>query len=111
MSHHGVAAVQVFFAPHGAEQLLRGYHLPLPPAQIPQDIELGGSEGHLLTVQGALVPLFGDAQGPDVQPVRLVGVGGVVATAADEIGARALGLGWKQGKRGTRGVSQASQTK
>ena len=70
----------------------------------------GGLRVHVLREKlrypAVLVENAGDVEGSESQSV-----GGVVATAADEIGARALGLGWKQGKRGTRGVSQASQTK
>lgn len=70
----------------------------------------GGLRVHVLREElrypAVLVENAGDVEGSESQSV-----GGVVAAAADEIGARALGLGWKQGKRGTRGASQASQTK
>ena len=66
VGHDGAVVLEEFLPPPRLEQLLGGDHGPLPLTEIPEDGELDGGQGQLLSVQEALVGVPVDDKAPDV---------------------------------------------
>lgn len=58
MGHDGIVVIQIFFAPHRLKQFLGGNYASLMLAEIPENIELDGSQDNFLAVYAAVVGIL-----------------------------------------------------